>query len=138
MYSLVTIGTCIGWLPLENVQFGYHQDLCCLKWGFMYRLVTIEICIGWLPQGFLYSLVTIMYNMVTIGICIPFSLLIFVQFSIHWVLYTFFSSVYRLVLGSHCLISNFYAKGNNTFRLSSDPNTKQLCRFCLYLKSDVF
>ena len=66
----------------------------------MYRLVTIEICIGWLPQGFLYSLVTIMYNMVTIGVCIPFSLLIFVQFSIHWVLYTFFSSVYRLVLGS--------------------------------------
>ena len=103
----------------------------------MYRLVTIEICIGWLPQGFLYSLVTIMYNMVTIGICIPFSLLIFVQFSIHWVLYTFFSSVYRLVLGS--IPSIQHAAGANAFpKLPQNwgaPSYKNLLKFILCNKN---
>ena len=84
--------SCIGWLPLEFVQDSYHWD--------MYRLVTIGICIGWLPQGIVYRLVTIVYDLVTSGICIGWLLLGFVQVGYHCNLYSIFSSVYRLVLGS--------------------------------------
>ena len=84
--------SCIGWLPLEFVQDSYHWD--------MYRLVTIGICIGWLPQGIVYRLVTIVYDLVTSGICIGWLPLGFVQVGYHCNLYSIFSSVYRLVLGS--------------------------------------
>ena len=85
-------------LPPRNngfsvVQVGYHWNL--------YRIVTIGICIGWLPQGIVYRLVTIVYDLVTSGICIGWLPLGFVQVGYHCNLYSIFSSVYRLVLGSY-------------------------------------